>query len=644
VRRTAHLFALSGFALAQPLYDLLGRNPEFFAAHGATRLEIVVFALALALIPPAVLAAAGLAASLIDARLGCALHLAFVATLSGLVALQGLGRLDAPAAVVLALAAAAGIAAAAAYAVFTHARACLTVLAAAPVVFLGLFLLGSEAADLLRESEARAEVARIAPSRTTVVLLVLDELPLNSLLDGRRRIDPVRYPHLAALARRADWFPNATTVHEGTVGAIPAILTGRLPHPGELPRFDDHPNNLFTLLGGRYRLEAFDVSTSLCPASLCRDSARSFAGGLRALVEDSSVVYLHVVLPERLARTLPPVTERWAGFLGESTDEAAHFGRFVNALERIRRPTLAYGHFLLPHSPWQHVPSGERYELRPPAELWGRDEVWTEDESLVVESWQRHLMQTAYVDALLGRLLSRLETTGLYDRSLLIVVADHGISFRPGRKRRPVSSSNLEDIAFVPLLVKRPGQQRGRVLERHVRTVDIVPTIAALLGVRVPWAVEGRSMYRASRGPSRVVVGKDGGGRIALPLPEAIRRRRAALARQLALFGSGPASALYGVGRYRELLGRPPPSAARAGGRVELDYVQRLGGGLVAVAGTVAVGVGNVVLVDDGRLAAVAPVFRGRFWALVPSAAGLEPRVLSIEGAPNAPRYRTLRR
>jgi hypothetical protein len=44
--RAAHLFAASGFAFAQPLFDLLGKNPEFFAVRGSTPGDIVLFALA----------------------------------------------------------------------------------------------------------------------------------------------------------------------------------------------------------------------------------------------------------------------------------------------------------------------------------------------------------------------------------------------------------------------------------------------------------------------------------------------------------------------------------------------------------------------------------------------------------------------
>jgi hypothetical protein len=203
---------------------------------------------------------------------------------------------------------------------------------------------------------------------------------------------------------------------------------------------------------------------------------------------------------------------------------------------------------------------------------------------------------------------------------LLVVVADHGISFRPGGKRRPVSAANLEDIAFVPLIVKRPGQRVGRVLPRHVRTVDVVPTIASLIGIRPPWQLDGTSAYEAGPGPAVVAVAKDGGNRVELPLAEAIQRRRAALRRQIALFGSGaPASRLFGVGQLRALLGRRPPEPT---GRVQLDFVQQVAKGLVGLGGRIAAEARAVAVARGGRVVAIAPVFRHRFWVLAPGEPG----------------------
>ena len=55
--RGAQLLAVSGFALAQPLFDILGKNAEFFAVRGSTPGDIVLFALVVTFVPTLVLLA-----------------------------------------------------------------------------------------------------------------------------------------------------------------------------------------------------------------------------------------------------------------------------------------------------------------------------------------------------------------------------------------------------------------------------------------------------------------------------------------------------------------------------------------------------------------------------------------------------------
>ena len=71
-------------------------------------------------------------------------------------------------------------------------------------------------------------------------------------------------------------------------------------------------------------------------------------------------------------------------------------------------------------------------------------------------------------------------TTG----ALVIVTADHGVSFR--REVRGVTrlSLNMADIAAVPLFVKYPGQTRGRTDRRAASVIDVLPTIADVLEIR----------------------------------------------------------------------------------------------------------------------------------------------------------------
>jgi sulfatase-like protein len=637
-----HLLVLCSFAFAQPLFDLLGRNGEFFAARGSTQLELVAFALGLTVLPPALLLAVEALAALAGSSARAAAHVLLVGAVASVVALQVLRRVDESGWTLLALAIVIGAAAAVAYALVPPVRSVATALAPAPLLFLGLFFFHSDATTLTFTGEANAQTANVRAA-APVVLIVFDEFPLASLVDRHHQIDPVRYPHLAELARGATWFRRTTSVAEGTLHAVPAILTARYPRAGALPRFADHPQNIFTLLGRSDAMRVFESETHLCPPQLCPRSG-SFGGRMRSLTSDLSVVYLHLLLPRDLASRIPSVSNGWQDFRGttEGRDQARRFEQFLEALRPTGRPTFYFVHALLPHSPWHYLPSGRRYTIAAPPG-WDTRELWTTDRASVVQYWQRHLLQVGFVDGLIGRLLARLRTAGLYDRSLVVVTADHGISFTPGGKRRPASRSNLQDVEYVPFLLKEPGQGRGRAVDRPARTIDVLPTIADVLGIRIPWGVDGRSALSSGPRLRDSVLVKDGGRRLVAPLGALMAGYEQTLTRQHALFGSDePVEGLYGIGPYRRLLGTKVGrlDVQRNRGRVTLAPIR--GSDPAEVGGRIAVGPAHdIALAADGRIAAVVPVWARRFWALVPGSAS-DLKVFALEGRPHAPTLRAL--
>jgi Sulfatase len=577
VRAGLHLAALSAFALAQPLFDLLSRNAEFFAVRGSTRWDLLLFALGVALVPPLVLLAAEALAGLAHPRAASALHLVFVAGLAALVCLGAIDTWGAPDAAVLAVAAGVGAAAASLYAFARPARMLLSVLGPAPLLFVGLFLLVSPASRLVLASAPEPRLARVSAS-APVVVVVFDELPTVSLLNGRGQIDRVRYPSFARLARDATWYRNATTVHEWTSAAVPALLTGKWPDDDALPLYLDHPDNLFTLLGGGYRMRVFESQAHLCPPQLCDERREPLPERVGSLVSDLSVVYGHLVLPEELGSRLPSISTAWRNFRGAEEPSvrlqegpaspggrpAAYTERdlaareFERALVRGPKPTLFFLHILLPHHPWEYLPNGKVYASNLPNQPGMVDERWVGDPELAIQAQQRHLLQVGFTDRVLGRILDRLEQQGLYDDALVVVAADHGVSFRPNGERRRVHPGNLEEIAFVPLLVKGPGQREGTVVDAHMRTIDVLPTMADLLGIEVPWRMDGSSAVAVA--PSehpQVVVHKSSGERVTGRVAQLIERRENVLARQLDLFGEGSERpGLYAVGPRPELLGR----------------------------------------------------------------------------------------
>jgi hypothetical protein len=492
-----------------------------------------------------------------------AVHLLLVAGLFALFALQLLKRVEPSSGrLLVVLAALAGALFAAAYARARPVRAIVTVLGPAPLLFLGLFLFGSSVTKLVFPDDARAEVNLVAAkSETPVVVIVFDEFTSTSLLDGEGRIDAVRFPNFAALARASTWYPDATAVSQGTVRALPAILTGKESGPKSLPTFQDHPQNLFTLLGRSHAVHALEPVTRLCPGEVCpRPDAPSLRDELDSLSSDLGLVYLHLLLPRDLARDLTPITRAWGNF-GETrrprtfkerqfNEPAWAYEQFLARLaSRSSRPPLHFAHINLPHIPYEYLPSGQRYS----GDLFGLDTAdrWGDQRWPVLEAHQRYLLQVGYVDRLLGRAFAQLRATGLLDRALLVVTADHGVSFRAGEPRRVVSDHNLPDIAFVPLFVRTPGQRTGRTIRGVVRSVDILPTIAEEAGVAVPWDLDGRALGGA---PGRAGIRVDGK---TFDRRDAFAARRAALARQHAAFGEGAWASVFAAAPRSELVGRP---------------------------------------------------------------------------------------
>ena len=640
-RRALELVALCGFAVAQPLFELLGDNPEFFAVRGSPGSDIVLFAIALVVLPPLLLIGVEALAGLAGERTQQVVHAILVAAVTALIAIQIVKRIgELPAALDLVLALAAGAALAYGLAIrrVRPLRTFATVLAAAPALFLALFLLASPVTELVLPGDtevATADVREGAP----VVMVVFDELPTTSLLNRDGRIDGERYPGFAELAQRSTWYSQATTVFDSTTHAVPAILDGRRAEEGALPTFAQHPRNLFTLLGDSYRFNVSEEATYLCPPRLCPDAAQpSLADRMGSLSEDLGVVYAHMVLPSALEDELPSVSEGWGDFNGGDAAEAAlemlgdngRPGRFEDWLRSIRpssQPSLNFKHTLLPHVPWQYLPDGRAYSRGGGRPAGLEDEQAMEQPFLVRQLYQRHLLQLGYTDRLIGRLIARLKETGLWDRALVVVTADHGVSFRVGQSdRRAVTPENVEDIAPIPLFVKAPEQDRGRIATGPVQTIDILPTIADELGVRLPWRVDGRpaGQVPANR-PAADMLTRDWEP-LRVDAAALERRRRAALDRKLQLFGDGLYSTHAPVGRPVSAFGAAAGATATIDVASELDDVDLRGPLPVMITGTIA-GAGpgrhDLALAVNGRIATTAQSFpwegEERFSAFVPS-------------------------
>ncbi len=615
--RALHVLVLSCFALAQPLFELMARQGEFLIAHRANRGDVLLIAVAISGVAPGVMILAkGVIERLIPSA-AAGLHLGTTAVLICAIALPPLKSLsrfsgmgDLPGVVLLPAAALLGTAATTAYARWARVRAFLTVLAPAILIFPGIFVWNAAVPGASGEPEPGAGFDPKIESEFDVVFVVFDALPLASLLDESGGIDAARHPAFAALAQQSTWYRNATTVGEETTFALPAILTGTYTKWKHLALARNYPRNLFTLLAPSHDLNVIEPVTQLCPATLCAPAPMRERRRVRlaAVASDLFLLTLHLLAPEDWREALPPVTSTWRDFNhrggasggkgrgreSERRDVESTVAAFLGGSPDLlgegrvhRRPVLHFLHLDLPHGPYTLLPSGKSYGGRGILRRGDRnlpgDLEWATAQAL-----QRHLLQLAYADALLGRLRRRFEAAGVWDRSLVVVTADHGRSFRPGSPTRRISHQNdgVGDILRIPLFVKHPQQREGIVSDRNVETIDILPTLLDALGGELPRELDGRSLLdpaapersrKIAYAPHRSPEGRRSPLRKelvfdaeALPALDTVRRIY-----ELFDFDAG-GGALFRFGPHRELIGEPGDArGAVAAVEVHLDDPSR---------------------------------------------------------------------
>jgi hypothetical protein len=519
-RYFAELVGLSALAVAQPVLDVFGKAPDAFVFRQADAGDIVAFALVVALVPPLVLWALTAPLALVGPRARRAGHLvALGVLLAAFVVLLGREALSlsTAAAAVLALATVAGFAYL--YWTRTGARTWVAFLAPAAPIFVVLFLTASPTAALLDQGEGPTDVDAAADG-PPVVLLVLDELPLASLLDESGQIDAGLYPNLAELAGDATWYRNTTSVASATWHAVPSLLTGLEPERHATPTYADNPDSAFTAFGGSYDVIGAEMITRLCPPSVCDPvPVPGVPAGLAPLLADSSSIYRKLLAPSGddrdpmasyLEATIPTDhdarddAEVEPAFEDFESGQPARYADFVERLGASTgtRPFFAYLHVLLPHEPWRFFPSGVEYET-PPEEHGRAVFNWSDNPPAVDVGRQRHVLQAMYTDSLVGGVIDRLQEVGIYDEAVVAVVADHGVAFTPGESMRgtavdAVVEPVLSELMWVPFLVKAPGLERGAISDENVTTLDVVPTLADLAGIDLGYETDGTSVVDAA--------------------------------------------------------------------------------------------------------------------------------------------------
>ncbi len=309
---------------------------------------------------------------------------------------------------------------AALYARAEPVRSFLRVLSPVPVIFLCLFLFTDPISKVAFPDEAQARTIG-GVSQAPIVVVLLDELPSNTLIGENDKLDTKRFPGFGELARNATWFRNAYTVYDSTERAQPAIMDGNLPEKDKLPTSADHPNSIFALFGKTHRLNVSEEATTVCSRDLCEDQRLDESypqadevdeRGPRAGLAARGLAAGHGGGPDVGVRELGQLRRRVGG--GPRTSAApapsastranlnggreARFEEWIENIKPGRRPSLNFKHSLLPHVPWQYLPDTRRYRRQANDPIPGLSNQSYKWQSQLDVLLQRHFLQTGFAD------------------------------------------------------------------------------------------------------------------------------------------------------------------------------------------------------------------------------------------------------
>lgn len=498
--------ALSTMAIAQPLLDLYGKNTTVFSAAKLSPLEVLVFLLLVGLAPAVVCVGLDRFSAFFGPKVNEATRLCLISGISLLLGLAVARWLDVNSNVPsIAIGLVFAVAIPIAFDKSKPVREWSRWLALLSVAVMGSAVIALQ--PVLLESIGRKSDAVVGNKAVTVLQVIFDEFPLYPLLGSDGRINAERFPGFAELAKGSTWYRNSVAESNFTHQAVPAILASQVPDQVGGPFLSQYPNNIFTLFAGATEVGGIEPVTSLCPNSVCGGKAGAIASfsfsRLKTFLRDASYVYGQRVFPQVLRRYVPSIEGTWGGFGAVKDRFKDQFNTGVlsqvDAVENAIRivsestsPRVQVVHALLPHAPWRITPDFRVDQLSPTISTQNPD-----DDEVIRDTYQTFLYQVGAADRVMQNLIKDLKSAGKWDSTMLVVTADHGISFIPASPQRNTDFTDPEQVADVyrvPTFIKYPNQKSGTPSDCAITNLDLLPTIIDVTQTKTSWTFAGKSL------------------------------------------------------------------------------------------------------------------------------------------------------
>lgn len=315
-------------------------------------------------------------------------------------------------------------------------------------------------------------IAQKAPQRKNktpnIVIYLADDLGYSD--SGPYGNKVVKTPHLDSLASGALKFTNAFANTPTCTPSRSTIMTGLMPS-----RNGSHANNV-----NGYPVSEVRPGVQTLPALLRQAGYRVALAGKRHIGPLNAFPFEWIPLSE----VREPGHENTPGLFTDLSTEAVD--KWLAQQEGGQPFCLVVSD----HSPHVIWPQQAVYPLK---------DIDVPPDAIATDEYRqmraRYYTDVTKMDNNLGRVLESLEKHGFEEETVFIFTSDQGAQF-------PFAKWNLYDAGVhVPLLIKWPGRITAGTTEALVSHIDLLPTVLALAGAKIPPGLDGRD-YR------KVLLGK----------------------------------------------------------------------------------------------------------------------------------------
>jgi len=286
-------------------------------------------------------------------------------------------------------------------------------------------------------------------SGRNVLLIIIDTLRADRVGYAGYEIET---PNMDFLAEGGTRFTNTSCQYPMTLPSHASIMTSTF------PQYHGLKNNGYYFLDESYTtlaevMKANGFTTSAFIGAMVLESKFGLAQGFDTYADTfKTPEFLKALEAQNLAEDVYDSARAWFEY-------------------NYQKKFFMWVHFYDPHAPYTPPPPfDQKYSAAP------------------------YDGEVAYTDVYVGKLISMLKEKGLLEKTLVVLTSDHGEGL--DEHQEVTHGIFLYDTTIqVPLIFHCPGVvPEGRIIDRQVRTVDLMPTICDILNIRLLDTLQGSSL------------------------------------------------------------------------------------------------------------------------------------------------------